>query len=117
MWIILFPLLTLIAAIIIGNALNRPLKKLANVAQKLGRGEQVTELRENRRIAEINEVNRAFNRMARALQKAEQDRSLLLAGVSHDLRTPLTRMRLSAEFLDDAQLRDDIVRDIEWFIR
>ncbi len=58
-------------------------------------------------------MNAAFNRMASDLQQAQRDRALLLAGVSHDLRTPLTRLRLSAEFMQDEELAGGIIEDIE----
>ncbi len=59
-------------------------------------------------------MNRAFNQMAEDVEQAGRERELMLAGVSHDLRTPLTRLRLSLEFLDhDSELTDDMVRDIE----
>ena len=62
---------------------------------------------------EIQAVNRAFNRMTSQLQQSQRDRALLLAGVSHDLRTPLTRLRLSAEFLNDEEMSQGIIADIE----
>src|SRR5690606_4861573 len=60
------------------------------------------------------EVYRAFNQMAEGVEQAARERELMLAGVSHDLRTPLTRLRLSLELLDnDSELTEDMVRDIE----
>lgn len=107
------PILSLAAAFLISSQLNRHLRKLSNAAQRVGRGEGLPKLQEKNGPQEFLDVNRVFNRMARDLDNARKDRELLLAGVSHDLRTPLTRIRLSAEFLDDAELRDGIVRDIE----
>jgi two-component system osmolarity sensor histidine kinase EnvZ len=54
-------------------------------------------LDENTLTSEIREVNMGFNRMARELAKVEEDRAVMLAGISHDLRTPLARLRLEAE--------------------
>lgn len=112
-WGVTAPLLAMLAGLVIARGLNRPLKRLAQVARIVGRGEPVPALDDRAGPREINEVSRAFNQMTRALHRAQQDRALLLAGVSHDLRTPLTRLRLSAEFLHDAELREGIIGDIE----
>lgn len=112
-WGVTAPLLAMIAGLVIARGLNRPLKRLEEVATVVGRGEPVPALDDTAGPAEINAVSRAFNQMAQELQRAQQDRALLLAGVSHDLRTPLTRMRLSAEFLKDAEMREGIIDDIE----
>lgn len=112
-WGVAIPLLAIIGGLLIARGLNRPLKRLERVAGVVGRGEPVPELDDESGPDEINAVNRAFNRMAREMLQAQQDRALLLAGVSHDLRTPLTRMRLSAEFLQDAELSHGIIQDIE----
>ena len=62
----------------------------------------------------MTEVYRAFNQMAEDVEQAGRERELMLAGVSHDLRTPLTRLRLALEFMDhDSELTEDMVRDIE----
>lgn len=112
-WGIATPLLAIVAGLMIARSLNRPLKKLERVASIVGRGEPVPPLDDQAGPSEIDAVNRAFNRMAGDMLQAQQDRALLLAGVSHDLRTPLTRMRLSAEFMADDELRDGIIGDIE----
>jgi two-component system osmolarity sensor histidine kinase EnvZ len=63
--------------------------------------------------SEIREVNIGFNRMADQLAKIEQDRAEMLAGISHDLRTPLARLRLETEMsVPDAEARDHMVADI-----
>lgn len=112
-WGVTVPLLALIGGLLIARSLNQPLRRLARVALKVGRGDAVPELDDTVGPTEIQAVNRAFNRMTRDLQQAQRDRALLLAGVSHDLRTPLTRLRLSAEFLNDEELSQGIIADIE----
>ena len=64
--------------------------------------------------SEMTEVYSAFNQMAEDVEQAGRERELMLAGVSHDLRTPLTRLRLSLELMGNHNdLTDDMVRDIE----
>ena len=64
--------------------------------------------------SEIREVNIGFNRMAQQLAKIEQDRAVMLAGISHDLRTPLARLRLETEMsVVDADARDHMAADID----
>jgi len=113
-WGVTVPLLALLAGLFIARGITRPLSGLARVASIVGRGEPVPLLDEEAGPLEMDAVNRAFNRMATDMLHAQRDRALLLAGISHDLRTPLTRIRLSAEFMNsDAELRDGIVADIE----
>jgi two-component system osmolarity sensor histidine kinase EnvZ len=89
-------LLALIGAAVSVRFVNRPLAHLAKVAQQLARGENPSPLPEKGPL-EIREMNVAFNRMARDLRQTEVDREIMLAGISHDLRTPLARMRLEIE--------------------
>lgn len=110
---IINPILSIFAALIISSQLNRHLRKLSSAAKRVGQGDGLPQLDEKKGPQEFIEVNRVFNRMAKDLDRSRKDRELLLAGVSHDLRTPLTRIRLAAEFLGDELLRDGIVRDIE----
>ncbi len=94
--------------------ISRPLKKLQFAVRELGRGDVPGQLKETG-ASEFRELTRAFNQMAHNIHQLEEDRALLLAGVSHDIRTPLTRIRLAAEFLPNElqEVRDDIVRDAE----
>ncbi|MZR62767.1 ATP-binding protein [Alcanivorax sp. DP30] len=112
-WGVTVPLLAIIGGLLIARGLNLPLRRLARVALKVGRGEAVSVLDTSIGPEEIQAVNAAFNRMTSDLQHAQRDRALLLAGVSHDLRTPLTRLRLSAEFMQDEELAKGIIEDIE----
>lgn len=94
--------------------LNRPLKALQQAAVKVGKGDFSTKLEEEG-STEVIEVTRAFNQMSRGIAALENDRRLLMAGVSHDLRTPLTRIRLATEMMSDQDeyLREGIIYDIE----
>ncbi len=94
--------------------LNRPLKALQQAAIKVGVGDFSTKLQEQG-SSEVIEVTRAFNQMSRGIAALENDRRLLMAGVSHDLRTPLTRIRLATEMMvdEDDYLREGIIYDIE----
>ncbi len=109
-------LLALIGAGVSVRFVNQPLAQLAKVAQQLARGETPSPLPE-RGPLEIREMNIAFNRMARDLRQTEADREIMLAGLSHDLRTPLARMRLEIEMsnvTDEArQAIDDDLAQID----
>jgi len=77
--------------------INRPVEALHQAAGRLRDGDLDSRLDEQSTVREIREVNAGFNRMARELARVEQDRAVMLAGISHDLRTPLARLRLEAE--------------------
>jgi two-component system osmolarity sensor histidine kinase EnvZ len=79
--------------------LNRPLAELAAAAEKLGKGSDPPPVAEAG-PTEIRAVARAFNQMKESLQKSQRERATFLAGVSHDLRTPLARLRLEVEMLE-----------------
>ncbi len=116
-WIIggvLATLLALIGAAVIAGFVNRPLRDLSLATARVREGDFSHQLDETSGTEEIRDVNRGFNRMARALQEIEQERTLMLAGISHDIRTPLARLRLEAELsVPDEQARRDIIDDIE----
>ncbi|MDR2239993.1 MAG: HAMP domain-containing protein [Zoogloeaceae bacterium] len=103
--------LALAGAYFIVFHVTRPLKGLAGAARDIGRGRRPPPLTETG-PGEIRGVTRAFNQMSSALARLDDDRALILAGISHDLRTPLTRLRLAAEMSADAALRESISADI-----
>lgn len=112
-WIIGVPLLALIAIVVMVRQLNRPLKRLQLAALRVGKGQHSTMLETQSGPMEIRAVNRAFNQMTREIQQAAKDRGFMLAGISHDLRTPLTRLRLTAEMMQEKDLAEGMVLDIQ----
>ena len=112
-WGLLAVALALAAAWLIASRISRPLKAMAKSAATLGRGQKPAPLPENG-AEELSRLATAFNTMAADLESHEKDRSEVLAGISHDLRTPLTRLRLEAEMsVTDEGARQAVVADIE----
>ncbi|CAM3724201.1 two-component system sensor histidine kinase EnvZ [Vibrio aquimaris] len=93
---------------------NRPLIALEKAAKGVGKGDIPPPL-PVKGASEIRAVTRAFNQMAKGIQALEEDRTLLMAGISHDLRTPLTRIRLATEMMSpqDSYLAEGIISDTE----
>jgi signal transduction histidine kinase len=92
--------------------MTRPMADLAAAAERLGRGEAVPPVPE-RGPEDVRQTTRAFNRMHGRLQRFVQDRTRMLAAISHDLRTPLTSLRLRAEFVDDDETRTKILETLD----
>jgi two-component system osmolarity sensor histidine kinase EnvZ len=106
--------IAVLATFLIVWRLNRPLADLAAAAGRLGRGGDPPPL-EEKGPTEIRAVARAFNQMKDDLRKAERDRATFLAGVSHDLRTPLARLRLGVEMAEgkvDESMQRGMVADL-----
>src|SRR4051812_666509 len=114
-WLITAAGLSLAGAALIARLINRPLKQLSFAASRVRDGDfDASRLDEKAVTSEIREVNIGFNRMAQQLAKIEQDRAVMLAGISHDLRTPLARLRLETEMsVVDADARDHMAADID----
>jgi two-component system osmolarity sensor histidine kinase EnvZ len=91
--------LSLLGAVFISRLINQPLAQLTSATRAVARGQPFEPLPE-RGPTEIREANRSFNQMVADLQRIESDRTLILAGISHDLRTPLARMQLELEMTD-----------------
>lgn len=107
-------MLTLITAIILARRITRPLQHLTEAARHVGLGNTPAILAEGN-VKELAELARTFNSMAQQVKALLANRTTLLAGISHDLRTPLARMRLAVEMLPQdadpkiiARLKSDI---------
>jgi two-component system, OmpR family, osmolarity sensor histidine kinase EnvZ len=113
-WIGIAVLATLLGSVGIARLINRPLKQLSFAASRIREGDLDSRLDENTFTSEIREVNMGFNRMARELAKVEEDRAVMLAGISHDLRTPLARLRLETEMsVADEEAKRNMALDID----
>ena len=114
-WLALAASLSVIGAAAITTRINRPLKQLSLAASRVREGRyRDTSLDEHASTPEIREVNAGFNRMAERLAKVEEERSLMLAGISHDLRTPLARLRLETELsVPDPDAQHAMAADID----
>ncbi|WP_233253766.1 ATP-binding protein [Limnohabitans sp. 2KL-1] len=114
-WLSVTTALSLLGAAIMAGLINRPLKRLSYAASQVREGHfDGPTLDESAATSEIREVNIGFNRMAERLAKIEAERALMLAGISHDLRTPLARLRLETEMsVADAEARELMAADIE----
>ena len=99
-------LLVLIAGgMFMSYRMARPMAQLSKAADRLGLGQTVSPLAENG-PREVRHTIRAFNRMQERMHKHLKDRTLMLAAVSHDLRTPITTLRLRAEYIEDEEMRN-----------
>jgi two-component system osmolarity sensor histidine kinase EnvZ len=108
-WAAITLLLSLLGAAFISRLINLPLARLTQAARAIGRG-QLPEPLPERGPTEIREANGSFNQMVVDLNRVESDRTLILAGISHDLRTPISRMLLEVEM---AKLADDARRGMQ----
>jgi len=90
---------------------SAPLRKLAGAADRLGRGESFEPLPESG-PQETRQANVAFNRMRERLDRYIRDRTAMLAAIAHDLRTPITSLRLRAEFIDDEETKAKILETL-----
>lgn len=113
-WGALVALLSLAGGYLIAARINRPLNLLVRAADRLRNGERPETLPEDS-VTELREVSSTFNKMATSLAELDAERTLILAGVSHDIRTPLARLRLSVEMLPDNEcsgLKSGMIEDI-----
>ena len=114
LWVSIALFATVLGSAMIASLINRPLKELSFAASRIREGEFDSRLDETTMTSEIRQVNMGFNRMARELAKVEADRAVMLAGISHDLRTPLARLRLEAEMsVKDEEAKRNMALDIE----
>lgn len=113
-FLIILGVLSVVGGWLFVRQLNRPLAALQHAAEEVGKGHFPEPLKESG-TTEIVSVTRAFNHMSKGIKQLEDDRNLLMAGISHDLRTPLTRIRLASEMMseDEDYLKEGIEADID----
>lgn len=99
-------------AVLVARRIGRPMQRLAQAAEALGRGEAVDRLPEDG-PDDIRLTTAAFNRMQERLWRFVDDRTRMLAAIGHDLRTPITTLRLRAEFLPDEETREKILATLD----
>ena len=101
-----------VVTVAMGRRISKPMQRLAAAAGRLGRGEEVGDLPEAGPV-ELRGTVRAFNLMRERLDRFVRDRTAMLAAVSHDLRTPITSLRLHAELVEDERTRAKIVAALD----
>ncbi len=114
-WMMMAAGLSLTGAALMAGLVNRPLKQLVIAIAKIREGDfNAGHLDESVSTRELREVNIGFNRMAEQMARVEQERAVMLAGISHDLRTPLARLRLEVEMsVPDEEASKFMAADIE----
>jgi len=112
LWITLPTILLIAIAIIFLKNQTRPLIKLAEASEKFGRGENVDEYRPSGAL-EIRKAGYEFDRMRRRILRHLNQRSDMLSGISHDLRTPLTRMKLQLALIKDIEISKKLSVDVD----
>ena len=103
-------LMTAVAFVFLRNQV-RPIRRLARVAEAFGKG-RVAPYKPSGAL-EVRAAGRAFLDMRARIERQIEQRTMMLSGVSHDLRTPLTRLKLGLSMLDSAPETDDLLRDVE----
>ena len=112
LWITLPALLMIGIAIIFLKNQTRPIIKLAKASERFGRGEEIEKFRPSGAL-EIRKAGFEFERMRKRIQRHLNQRSEMLSGISHDLRTPLTRMKLQLSFIKDNEISKKLSSDID----
>ena len=112
LWITLPALLMIAIAIIFLKNQTRPIVNLAIAAERFGRGENIDEYRPSGAM-EIRQAGLEFDKMRKRIMRHLNQRSEMLSGISHDLRTPLTRLKLQLSFIKDKNLSNKMSKDID----
>ena len=112
LWITLPALLMITIAIIFLKNQTRPIVNLAKAAERFGRGENIDEYRPSGAL-EIRKAGLEFDKMRKRIMRHLNQRSEMLSGISHDLRTPLTRLKLQLSFIKDEELSKKMSLDID----
>ncbi len=112
LWTTLPSIVLIIIALIFLKNQTRPLVKLAKAAEKFGKGDYVNDFRPSG-AQEIRKAAYEFDRMAKRINRHLNQRSEMLSGISHDLRTPLTRLKLQLAMINQKELSDQMSKDID----
>tara|TARA_B100001063_G_scaffold46002_1_gene39767 strand:+ start:618 stop:1937 length:1320 start_codon:yes stop_codon:yes gene_type:complete len=111
LWITVPAIIMVFISLIFLKNQTRPITNLAKVAAKFGRGEEIEEYKPSG-AAEIRQAGYEFDKMRKRIIRHLNQRSEMLSGISHDLRTPLTRMKLQIAFIKDKELANKLAEDI-----
>ena len=111
LWITVPALIMVFISLIFLKNQTRPITNLARVAEKFGKGEKIEEFKPSG-AAEIRQAGYEFEKMRKRIERHLNQRSEMLSGISHDLRTPLTRMKLQIAFIKDKDLASKLTEDI-----
>ena len=111
LWITVPAVIVVLISLIFLKNQTRPITNLARVAEKFGRGEEIDEFKPSG-AAEIRQAGYEFDKMRKRIIRHLNQRSEMLSGISHDLRTPLTRMKLQIAFIKDKELGNKLAEDI-----
>ena len=111
-WLIFITVGAAMSALFAAWQVQRPLRTLAGAVARFGRGQLIAPVGESG-PRELRQLTRGFNQMVNDIAQTQSDRNVMLAGVAHDLRTPLARLRLRAEMMDEQRVREGVVRDVD----
>ena len=111
LWITVPAIIVVLISLIFLKNQTRPITNLARVAEKFGKGEEIEEFKPSG-AAEIRQAGYEFDKMRKRIVRHLNQRSEMLSGISHDLRTPLTRMKLQIAFIKDKELSNKLAEDI-----
>jgi two-component system osmolarity sensor histidine kinase EnvZ len=112
LWITVPAFIMVIISLIFLKNQTRPITALAKAAEKFGKGEEIEEFKPSG-ASEIRQAGLEFDRMRKRILRHLNQRSEMLSGISHDLRTPLTRMKLQTAFIKDQDISSKLVDDID----
>ncbi len=112
LWITVPALIMVFISLIFLKNQTRPITNLARVAEKFGKGEEIGEYKPSG-ASEIRQAGYEFDKMRKRIIRHLNQRSEMLSGISHDLRTPLTRMKLQIAFIKDKELANKLAEDID----
>ena len=111
LWITVPAIIMVLISLIFLKNQTRPITNLAKAAEKFGKGEEIEEFKPSG-AAEIRQAGYEFDKMRKRINRHLNQRSEMLSGISHDLRTPLTRMKLQIAFIKDKELSSKLADDI-----